>query len=133
MALNLNDPSLLRPSCLIDGEWGGAGCDAVSNPATTVVLANVPSLVIIAAGKFHGVTIGVVAAHVAKLSEDHPLDGSTSARTVGSTQSGNAREESRHGIAEYLDDKYDLMSGFWCGAVFAPLKSSTLNSIDVFC
>ncbi|WP_449256810.1 NAD-dependent succinate-semialdehyde dehydrogenase [Bosea sp. (in: a-proteobacteria)] len=40
--LKLNDPSLLKAQCLIDGGWTGDGVDAVENPATGAVLAKVP-------------------------------------------------------------------------------------------
>ncbi|CAM5761230.1 NAD-dependent succinate-semialdehyde dehydrogenase [Bosea minatitlanensis] len=40
--LKLNDTSLLKAQCLIDGGWTGDGVDAVENPATGAVLAKVP-------------------------------------------------------------------------------------------
>ncbi|WP_414474774.1 NAD-dependent succinate-semialdehyde dehydrogenase [Microvirga sp. M2] len=40
--LNLRDPSLLRSQCYIDGAWSGEGIDAVDNPATGELLAQVP-------------------------------------------------------------------------------------------
>ncbi|MEZ0168503.1 NAD-dependent succinate-semialdehyde dehydrogenase [Microvirga sp. TS319] len=40
--LKLNDPSLLRSNCYINGVWSGEGIDPVSNPATGEVLAHVP-------------------------------------------------------------------------------------------
>ena len=40
--LKLNDPSLLKSQCLLDGAWIGEGVDAVDNPATGAVLAKVP-------------------------------------------------------------------------------------------
>ena len=40
--LKLNDPSLLKSQCLVDGAWIGEGVDAVDNPATGEVLAKVP-------------------------------------------------------------------------------------------
>lgn len=43
--LNLNDPSLLREQCLIDGSWvGDAQTIAVTNPATGEQIAKVPKL-----------------------------------------------------------------------------------------
>ena len=40
--MKLNDPTLLRPQCLIGGEWTGAPVDPVDNPATGEVIASVP-------------------------------------------------------------------------------------------
>ncbi|MBN9451327.1 MAG: NAD-dependent succinate-semialdehyde dehydrogenase [Bosea sp.] len=40
--LNLNDPSLLKSQCLVDGDWLGVAVDPVDNPATGAVLAKVP-------------------------------------------------------------------------------------------
>ncbi len=40
--LQLNDPSLLKAQCHVDGAWLGAGVDAVDNPATGEILAKVP-------------------------------------------------------------------------------------------
>ena len=40
--LKLNDPSLLKSQCHVDGAWIGEGVDAVDNPATGAVLAKVP-------------------------------------------------------------------------------------------
>jgi succinate-semialdehyde dehydrogenase/glutarate-semialdehyde dehydrogenase len=40
--LKLNDPSLLKSQCHVDGVWTGEGVDAVDNPATGAVLAHVP-------------------------------------------------------------------------------------------
>ncbi len=40
--MHLNDPTLLRPQCLIGGEWSGAPVDPVENPATGEVIASVP-------------------------------------------------------------------------------------------
>ncbi|MGH6782601.1 MAG: hypothetical protein ACREB5_10925 [Sphingomonadaceae bacterium] len=40
--LKLNDPSLLKSQCYVDGAWTGSGVDAVENPATGVALATVP-------------------------------------------------------------------------------------------
>lgn len=40
--LQLNDPSLLKSQCHVDGAWLGEGVDAVDNPATGEVLARVP-------------------------------------------------------------------------------------------
>jgi len=42
MTLQLNEPSLLRLRCYVDGEWIGSPRDAVSNPATGAVLGHVP-------------------------------------------------------------------------------------------
>jgi len=42
--MKLNDPTLLRPQCLIGGEWLGAPVDPVDNPATGEVIASVPRL-----------------------------------------------------------------------------------------
>lgn len=44
MTILLNDPTLLRTACLIDGDWVGGPDDPVSNPATGAALAHVPSL-----------------------------------------------------------------------------------------
>ena len=41
--MQLKDPSLLRPQCLIGGQWFGAPADPVENPATGEVLAKVPN------------------------------------------------------------------------------------------
>jgi hypothetical protein len=40
--LKLNDPSLLKSQCHVDGAWIGEGVDAVDNPATGDLLAKVP-------------------------------------------------------------------------------------------
>ena len=40
--LKLNDPSLLKSQCLLDGAWIGEGVDPIDNPATGAVLAKVP-------------------------------------------------------------------------------------------
>ncbi len=40
--LNLNDPSLLKSQCLVDGDWLGVAVDPVDNPATGAVMAKVP-------------------------------------------------------------------------------------------
>ena len=40
--LKLNDPSLLKSQCYVDGAWIGEGADAVENPATGEVLTSVP-------------------------------------------------------------------------------------------
>ena len=40
--MHLNDPTLLKAQCLIDGKWIGTGVDAVHNPATGALLASVP-------------------------------------------------------------------------------------------
>ena len=40
--MQLNDPTLLRPQCLIGGEWSGLPMDPVENPATGEILASVP-------------------------------------------------------------------------------------------
>ena len=40
--LKLNDPSLLKSQCHVDGVWTGEGVDVVDNPATGAVLAKVP-------------------------------------------------------------------------------------------
>lgn len=40
--LKLNDPSLLKSQCYVNGAWIGEGVDAIDNPATGEVLAKVP-------------------------------------------------------------------------------------------
>ncbi|MFC7397872.1 NAD-dependent succinate-semialdehyde dehydrogenase [Chelatococcus sp. GCM10030263] len=40
--LTLNDPTLLKSQCHVDGTWTGLGVDAIENPATGEVLAKVP-------------------------------------------------------------------------------------------
>jgi len=42
--MNLNDPSLLKDQCYIDGEWTGKPVTPVTNPATGDDLAKVPDL-----------------------------------------------------------------------------------------
>jgi succinate-semialdehyde dehydrogenase / glutarate-semialdehyde dehydrogenase len=44
MPAGLDDPSLLRQQCLVDGEWTGAPADAVHDPATGEVVAHVPRM-----------------------------------------------------------------------------------------
>ena len=57
--MKLNDPTLLRPQCLIGGEWFGAPVDPVENPATGEILASVPRFGAVEAEK------AVAAAHAA--------------------------------------------------------------------
>ena len=57
--MKLNDPTLLRPQCLIGGEWLGAPVDPVDNPATGEVIASVPRFGAVEAEK------AVAAAHAA--------------------------------------------------------------------
>lgn len=57
--MKLNDPTLLRPQCLIGGEWSGVPVDPVENPATGEILASVPRLGAVEAEK------AVAAAHAA--------------------------------------------------------------------
>ena len=40
--MKLNDPTLLKSQCLIDGKWTGEGTTAVTNPATGETIAHVP-------------------------------------------------------------------------------------------
>ncbi|MGL5113836.1 MAG: NAD-dependent succinate-semialdehyde dehydrogenase [Beijerinckiaceae bacterium] len=40
--VTLNDSSLLKSQCYVNGQWIGEGVDAVDNPATGIVLAKVP-------------------------------------------------------------------------------------------
>ena len=40
----LKDSSLLRQQCFVGGQWLGAGCDPVENPATGEAIAKMPSL-----------------------------------------------------------------------------------------
>ncbi|MEM6616814.1 MAG: NAD-dependent succinate-semialdehyde dehydrogenase [Pseudomonadota bacterium] len=42
--MKLNDPSLLKAQCLINGEWVGDGADPVTDPATDQILAHVPRM-----------------------------------------------------------------------------------------
>ena len=45
--LNLNDPSLFREACFINGNWMGAGSNEtidVTNPATGQVLGTIPKM-----------------------------------------------------------------------------------------
>ena len=42
--MKLNDPSLLKDQCYIDGEWTGKPVTPVTNPATGDELAKVPDL-----------------------------------------------------------------------------------------
>jgi succinate-semialdehyde dehydrogenase / glutarate-semialdehyde dehydrogenase len=42
MTLTLNDPTLLKSQCYVNGAWIGTGLDVIDNPATGAVLAHVP-------------------------------------------------------------------------------------------
>ncbi|MEM9207181.1 MAG: NAD-dependent succinate-semialdehyde dehydrogenase [Pseudomonadota bacterium] len=42
--MKLNDPSLLKAQCLINGEWVGDAADPVTDPATDQILAHVPRM-----------------------------------------------------------------------------------------
>jgi succinate-semialdehyde dehydrogenase/glutarate-semialdehyde dehydrogenase len=42
--MQLSDPTLLKSQCYLDGQWVGAGVDAVENPATGAVVGHVPRL-----------------------------------------------------------------------------------------
>ncbi|MBU3731747.1 MAG: NAD-dependent succinate-semialdehyde dehydrogenase [Beijerinckiaceae bacterium] len=57
--MHLNDPTLLRPQCLIGGEWSGSPVDPVENPATGEIIASVPRFGALEAEK------AVAAAHAA--------------------------------------------------------------------
>lgn len=57
--MHLNDPTLLRPQCLIGGEWSGSPVDPVENPATGESIASVPRFGALEAEK------AVAAAHAA--------------------------------------------------------------------
>ena len=139
--LTLNDPTLLKNQCYVDGAWVGSGLDDVENPATGDVLARVPRFgateTIAAIYRFkseeevislaNATPFGLAAyfyardvGRVFRVAEELEYGmvginaaslGTEVAPYGGVKESGLGREGSHHGMEEFVELKYILLGG----------------------